>query len=72
MQDNSQNPGNVVSLFKARKAVEETPANNEKPSSAPADSFAETMRRNEEAKKRMEIERAKANRSVLKSYKIKQ
>lgn len=54
---------NVVSIFSAKKAKPK----REKP----AQLFSEVMKLNEQNKKRMAEERLKANRGVLRSYRMK-
>lgn len=63
----------VVSLFESRKK-EESATVNGSPSETtdPNSLFLEAMRRNAENRERLKSERAKANKSVLRSYRIKQ
>lgn len=60
----------VVSIFSKTKKV----SKENKDTKAEADkdlSFEEIMQRHEENKKRMEEERKKANKSVIRSYRLK-
>lgn len=69
-QSSGSQENKVVSLFAAREKREA----GEKtiPSSASAaESFDEVMRKNKEVADRMKKEREKKNKSVLKSYRIK-
>ena len=71
---NSETKTNVVSLFSARKPVEkkmETEIETESEEKSEEVLFAEAMQRNEDNRKRMMQERLKANKGVLKSYRIK-
>ena len=69
----------VVSLFEARKNLAEkastqateTPVPEEE-LQADEESFESVMRKNNANKERMRQERLKANKSVLRSYRIKQ
>ncbi len=65
----TQKQDNVVSLFTARqqaKAADKTEA------PAQTESFEDVMTRNAKNKERVEKERLSANKSVLRSYRIKQ
>jgi hypothetical protein len=73
MQGQDTQKSNVVSLFNARKKEDETSANlQDSPiSSTDEESFADVMARNMKNQERMAKERANANKSVLRSYRIK-
>jgi len=77
MQGQDTQKSNVVSLFAAREnaqpAVEAQTAvaSGAQPDSADEESFADIMQRNAKNKERLEKERATANKSVLRSYRIK-
>lgn len=58
----------VTSLADAAKRKAEKNDDNQ----VPEDSFAELKRKNEENKKRLEAERKKANKGVIRSYRLKQ
>ena len=67
---------NVVSLFAAKAKLEEHESCDEDESahslaSKEETDFAEEVRRNKEVADRMKKERQKANRSVLRSYRLK-
>jgi hypothetical protein len=64
----SQGP-KVVSIFSKKNAEEKesrATETNEQPTS-----FSDVMRQNQKNKERLEKERASANKSVLRSYRIK-
>jgi hypothetical protein len=72
----TQKTDNVVSLFSRREKTESTEveatATPDAPAQAPeGESFADIMSRNAKNKERMEKERNTANKSVLRSYRIK-
>ncbi len=72
MQNGMEKPDNVVSLSafnKDKKPVVDVKAGS--PNVSSEEVFAETMRKNDEVRRKMAQDRAKANRSVLKSYRIK-
>jgi hypothetical protein len=75
MQGQETQNENVISLFSARKAEAQPQAAAEGEKAAegdkPAESFEEIMRRNQANKDRMAKERSSANKSVLRSYRIK-
>jgi hypothetical protein len=73
MQGQDTQKSNVVSLFNARKKEDETSANQQDStiSSADEESFTDVMARNMKNQERMAKERANANKSVLRSYRIK-
>lgn len=73
MQTGQENSNNVVSLAAFNKDKKQVAAAQPAiKSELPAEEvFAETMRKNEEVRRKMAQDRAKANRSVLKSYRIK-
>jgi hypothetical protein len=60
---------NVVSLFDKKKEKEEKTETTEKVEVK--ETFEEAMKRNEATKQRMEKDRLNANKSVLRSYRIK-
>jgi hypothetical protein len=63
----------VVSLFESRKKESSSSANGVTGQAADPNSlFLEAMQRNAENRERLRSERAKANKSVLRSYRIKQ
>lgn len=61
---------NVVSLNKKREEKENTITVDETHSKT-EENFAETMRRNAENAARMKKEREKANKGVIRSYRLK-
>jgi len=69
MQGNSQNE-NVVSLFAGKNKAK---GDESKVDAKPEDqeSFSDVMERNMKNKERIEKERLNANKSVLRSYRIK-
>jgi len=77
MQGQDTQKSNVVSLFAAREnaqpAVEaQTVVAGEAPADAvDEESFEDVMQRNAKNKERLEKERATANKSVLRTYRIK-
>lgn len=64
----SQGP-KVVSIFAKKNAEEKENRAAETPEGT--SSFSDIMRQNQKNKERMEKERASANKSVLRSYRIK-
>ena len=68
---------NVVSLFAAKAKLEEAESSNGKEGSVKSlkaeedTSFADEVSRNKQVADRMKKEREKANRSVLRSYRLK-
>lgn len=66
MQGGSSQKENVVSIFSRPKKDEE-----QTDESTDGLTFEEIMRRNIENKERMKKERAKANQSVIRSYRLK-
>lgn len=64
------NKDKVVSIFSARKSVDES-AKSAAPRPSAGETFAEIMRRNAENLDRMRRERSQANKGVIKSYKLK-
>ncbi len=69
MQGNSQNE-NVVSLFAARNKAKDDESKVEV-RAEDQESFSNVMERNMKNKERVEKERLNANKSVLRSYRIK-
>jgi hypothetical protein len=69
MQGNSQNE-NVVSLFAAKNKAKDTESKGEV-KAEDQESFSDVMERNMKNKERIEKERLNANKSVLRSYRIK-
>ncbi|MEZ4741156.1 MAG: hypothetical protein R3B45_01690 [Bdellovibrionota bacterium] len=71
--NNESDKNNVLSLFGARSSNEKSSKDQIEQNATPegSDPFAEAMRRNEENRKRMMKERLKANKGVLRSYRIK-
>lgn len=67
----TQKSNNVVSLFSAREKAKSTEAEVEAKEPENQESFADVMNRNQKNKERLEKERASANKSVLRSYRIK-
>ena len=61
----------VVSLDQKREETQAEETNTESKNSSEEDSFAEVMRKNEEKRKRLEEERKKANKGVIRSYRLK-
>ena len=70
MQGQDTTKGNVVSLF-ARKSSEGAAQNAEHAVDPNDESFTDIMERNRKNKERVEKERLNANKSVLRSYRIK-
>lgn len=62
---------NVVSLFAARKAKEASASAEVKTEAKKEESFSDVMEKNMKNKERIEKERLNANKSVLRSYRIK-
>ena len=64
--------GNVISLFGqgGRKAVSGSKGKNDEDDQAEL-SFTEIMKKNAQNKKRMQDDRKRANRSVIRSYRLK-
>lgn len=58
---------NIVSIFSRSKKEEQASSDN----STAGLSFEEIMRRNMENKERLKKDRAKANQSVIRSYRLK-
>ena len=72
MQDHdSLKQSNVVSLFTARQKEEDSTEQSEPMVKKSSASFEEIMMKNTKNKERLAKERATANKSVLKSYRIK-
>jgi hypothetical protein len=72
MQGSGTQPTNVVSMFATRQAQERKAADEAKTEeSAEAPSFDDVMSKNQKNKERLEKERLAANKSVLRSYRIK-
>lgn len=72
MQGSNTQNQNVVSLFAARnKAKENAEETTSEASSEDKESFTEVMERNMKNKERLEKERLNANKSVLRTYRIK-
>ena len=69
----TQKTDNVVSLFSSREKAKETSPSQSTASASPADAeeFKDVMSKNAKNKERLEKERASANKSVLRSYRIK-
>ena len=62
---------NVISLFSPRKDLVNPEQSADSSVAAAESSFEDAIRRNEENRKRMMQDRLKANKGVLKSYRIK-
>lgn len=72
MQGSDTPKTNVVSMFSSQKEGVEAQSNGaHSTSSNTSESFAEIMERNLKNQARMAKERANANKSVLRSYRIK-
>ncbi len=69
--DNQNANENVVSLFAPRKDIVPGEKQAEPAATSPESVFDDAIRRNEENRKRLMQERLKANKGVLKSYRIK-
>jgi hypothetical protein len=69
----TQKTDNVVSLFSNREKAKEASASESATSELPEDpeAFKDVMSKNAKNKERLEKERANANKSVLRSYRIK-
>ena len=63
--------GNVVSIFSKRAASHEDQADQQADVKKDTESFEQVMQRNLANQQRMRQERLSANKSVLKSYRIK-
>lgn len=61
----------VVSLDQKREESELEETKTESKDSSEENSFAEVMRKNAEKKKKLEEERKKANKGVIRSYRLK-
>lgn len=68
MQGQDADKANVISLFAAKKAQAE---GEDKKPEGEAPSFLDVMKQNAKNKERLEKERNSANKSVLRSYRIK-
>jgi hypothetical protein len=74
MQGQNASDSKVVSIFESRnksKSDEETPQSETAAQAENPLSFQEVMKQNQKNKERMEKERLSANKSVLRSYRIK-
>ena len=77
MSDNDKKETNVTSFADFRKKKDEEPSvasseNSQTAASADSDTyFADMKKANEEKKRLMDIEREKANKGVIRSYKLK-
>ena len=69
MQNTDQNESNIISLFDAKKRAK----NKEETSSEEksVDDFLEIMKKNAENKARMQKERNKSNKGVIRSHRLK-
>ena len=63
--------GEVVSIFDRKKREQELEAELNADSAESSESFLSIMEKNRESKERMKKDRNKANRSVLRSYRLK-
>ena len=63
--------GNVVSLFSAKKNSGKEPKEKKEEASEEENSFLAIMRKNLDNHKRMKSERTKANKGVIRSYRLK-
>jgi hypothetical protein len=70
MQGSNTQNENVVSLFAARNKAKES-SEEVKAEEKKEESFSDVMAKNMKNKERMEKERLNANKSVLRSYRIK-
>ena len=70
MQGQDTQKTNVVSLFNARKASDADAVTSDAIDGS-EESFSDIMERNRKNKERVEKERLSANKSVLRSYRIK-
>ena len=61
----------TISLFGSRKPADSSSAKGEQIPAESAESFFESIRKNGENAERLRKERLNANKSVLKSYRIK-
>lgn len=61
----------VISLKEKAEESKKEATDTESKEEQKSESFADVMRRNAENKKRMEQERAKANKGVIRSYRLK-
>lgn len=67
--ETSSQPENVISLFS--RISEEKKTVTPKADASAEETFDDVRKKNEEVSERMRKERAKANRAVLRSYRIK-
>lgn len=67
----TQKTNNVVSLFAGRDKAQNADTDSSATSAEDAKSFEDVVAKNAKNKERMEKERANANKSVLRSYRIK-
>ena len=71
-----ENENNVVSLFEARKKIKEedkvvTKKADEKIEEEVGQFFSDTIKKNSETRSRLKTDRNKANKSVIRSYRLK-
>lgn len=71
MQGSNTQNENVVSLFAARNKGKESSDEVKASEDQKEESFADVMAKNMKNKERMEKERLNANKSVLRTYRIK-
>lgn len=74
MQGQDTQKTNVISLFETRKKVEKAeaaPTAGAPEAAKNPESFSDVMKQNEKNRERVEKERLNANKSVLRSYRIK-
>ena len=72
MQGEDTQKGNVISLFETKKSAAEAESADAKSDGAKAgESFMDVMKQNAKNKERLEKERLTANKSVLRTYRIK-
>lgn len=69
MEKNSEDSTKVVSLFSRKSAAPQVDKSN--PEVGAEELFNSIMQKNEENRKRLAADRLKANKGVLRSYKIK-
>ena len=69
--DTEKTEGKVISLFDAKKQGAEESVEKDTKGMTVEEIFLAAMRRNEENRQRLSKERSKTNKSVLRSYRIK-
>ena len=68
-ESENTNQENVINLF-AKKSAKESSNSEKSDEEKKSESFAEIMKRNAENKERVKQERLKANKGVIRSYRL--